>query len=85
LGDGDGSFQAPSPISLGNSSGTFVATGDFNGDGKADLVVATFVDIKVLLGNGDGTFAPPVTYLAGTEPIAIAVGDLNADGCSSDL
>ena len=42
---------------------TAVAAGDFNGDGKPDLVVANFNDntVSVLLGNGDGTFQTPVT------------------------
>jgi FG-GAP-like repeat/FG-GAP repeat len=61
-----------------------VATGDFNRDGKQDLVVAnegTSSDsVSVLLGNGDGTFQPAVSYPAGANPGAIAVGDFNKDG-----
>jgi len=34
----------------------------------------------VLLGNGDGTFKPPVLYSAGDEPVAIATADFNHDG-----
>ncbi|HVI09555.1 MAG TPA: VCBS repeat-containing protein, partial [Candidatus Binatia bacterium] len=56
---------------------------DFNHDGKLDLVVSTCIltdQVSVMLGNGDGTFQPPVNYstkgCAGT-PVA---GDFNADG-----
>ena len=41
--------------------------GDFNGDGKADLAVATLGSVVILLGNGDGTFtaAPNPTAVGG--------------------
>src|SRR5579863_4328736 len=64
------------------SSPFSVATGDFNGDGKLDLVIANFgsYDISVLLGNGDGTFQAAVNYGAGSGPRSIGVGDFNGDG-----
>ena len=37
-------------------------------------------DVSVLLGNGDGTFQPQVTYAVGSDPIAIVAGDFNGDG-----
>lgn len=69
-----------------------VAIADFNKDGHPDLAVANQADgtISILLGNGDGTFAPqtvitipPVTTASGTtnaSPSAIATGDFNNDG-----
>ena len=36
--------------------------------------------MSVLLGNGDGTFQPQVTYAVGSDPIAIVAGDFNGDG-----
>jgi hypothetical protein len=58
------------------------AIGDFNGDGKLDLAIAnaTSNTISVLLGKGDGTFAPKVDYATGNTPQGIAVGDFNGDG-----
>ena len=59
-----------------------VAVGDFNGDGKADLVTANYGvnTVSVLLGNGDGTFQTHVDYGAGNVPYSVAVGDFNGDG-----
>jgi hypothetical protein len=34
----------------------------------------------VFLGNGNGTFQPPITYAAGTSPNSVAVGDFNGNG-----
>src|SRR5437899_3100099 len=57
-----------------------VVVGDFNGDGRPDLAVATDGSVSVLLGNGDGTFPAPLTFAVGTGPSSVAVGDFNGDG-----
>jgi hypothetical protein len=58
-----------------------VATGDFNGDGRLDLVAIDGSDsVGVLLGNGDGTFQAARTFAAGVSPQSVAVADFNADG-----
>ena len=56
--------------------------GDFNGDGRIDLAVVNEDDdtVSVLLGNGDGTFQPQVTYAVGSDPDAIVAGDFTGDG-----
>ena len=54
-------------------------TADLNGDGMIDLAGAG-IDARVRLGNGDGTFRPPVEYPAGGYTQDIAAGDLNGDG-----
>ena len=63
---------------------TAVATGDFNGDGIPDLVVANENDnnVSVMLGNGDGTFQNQKTWSVGDIPESIVVGDFNEDGIS---
>lgn len=57
------------------------ATGDFNHDGKLDLALAEFrgESLSILLGNGDGTFAPRRTYPTGPAPVSVVVGDFNGD------
>ncbi|MEM9176428.1 MAG: FG-GAP-like repeat-containing protein [Myxococcota bacterium] len=65
------------------SSGTeALAQGDFDEDGQVDLVTAngTSNDLSLLLGNGDGSFAPAVSLPAGTRPIDVQVRDLDGDG-----
>jgi hypothetical protein len=83
LGNGDGTFtQATgSPIAFGQNLSAMVV-GDFNGDGKLDLAVtdASANAVLVLLGNGDGTFQPPVAIAVGNQPMAIVLGDFNNDG-----
>jgi hypothetical protein len=82
LGNGDGTFQAARNTSLGAANG--VTIGDFNGDGKVDLVSSSETTgiISVLLGNGDGTFQAARTF--GPTPGGILYGfvvvDFNRDG-----
>jgi hypothetical protein len=81
LGNGDGTFTASQPISLGSYPETFVA-GDFNGDGRLDLVATDDDDndLRVLLGNGNGTFTAGQKLDVGQTPFAITAGDFNGDG-----
>jgi hypothetical protein len=56
-----------------------IATGDFNNDGKPDVVMITDNGFSVALGNGDGTFQAPVTY-ATQLAYSLAVADFDGDG-----
>jgi PKD repeat protein len=83
LGNGNGGFSpAPgSPVSAGNEP-LYLVVGDFNGDGRQDLVSARdSQNVVVLLGNGSGGFSPSAgsPFFAGQSPIAVAVGDFNGD------
>ncbi len=60
-----------------------VATGDVNGDGRPDIIVANRLDNTVSLllndGMGDFSFLPPVTLAVGAAPVDVAVADINND------
>ena len=83
LGNGEGTFRRAINYSLGSGSPEpgAVAVGDFNGDGKLDLVFADSGNgnYSVLLGKGNGTFQPPITS-SGGGGYSVAVGDFNGDG-----
>ncbi|MFL6334774.1 MAG: FG-GAP-like repeat-containing protein [Pyrinomonadaceae bacterium] len=88
LGNGDGTFQPKVTYAHGpgttSSFDSAIVSGDFNGDGNADLAAATTPAdagvVDVLLGNGDGTFRPAVPYVSGRGTKRVAAGDLNGDG-----
>jgi hypothetical protein len=85
LNQGDGGF-AISFAGAGSAPSRSLSAGDWNGDGHPDLAV-TYNDadagLGILLGNGDGTFAPEVFYDVG---VAAGTGmvDLDGDG-TTDL
>jgi hypothetical protein len=90
LGNGDGSFRTPSSYASGGDAARKVVSADVNGDGNADLIVSNgwmnFIvtgdgGVGVLLGKGDGTFAPVQSFDSGFSTLlSSAVADVNGDG-----
>ncbi len=88
LGNGDGTFQPAVTYPSGGIGSVWaagIAVADLIGNGKPDVVVANNCfycggSVTVLLGNGDGTFQPAVSYDSGGQPNAVAVADVNGDG-----
>lgn len=85
LGNGDGTLTLKSTVNLQQETATAALAADFNQDKKIDLVV-TYANASAggalyLAGNGDGTFAAPVSVpLLGQSPSRLALADLNSDG-----
>ncbi|HEX8142038.1 MAG TPA: FG-GAP-like repeat-containing protein, partial [Pyrinomonadaceae bacterium] len=82
------SFNTNSNPSANVIGGANVAVGDFNSDGASDLVVANYNadTFSLLLGEGDGSFAPPQSFPVGVKvfdglshPLNVAVSDFNGD------
>ena len=89
LANGHGGFTYVKSLAVPTATHLqyFRQAGDFNGDGKQDLVlVADDGSIGVALSNGDGTFKAPAATSKPPKPLACgggflgAVGDINGDG-----
>jgi hypothetical protein len=82
LGNGDGTFQAPTNLAVGRFPGG-VVLGDFRGSGNLDIIVENELDgnAEILPGNGNGTFNSGTLISTGGNPLQnILAGDFNLDG-----
>ena len=59
-----------------------ISTGDFNNDGRLDLVTTNqgTDNVTLRLGNADGTFGTAISTPVGDQQRSIAVGDFDDDG-----
>ena len=79
LGNGDGSFSAPSETQVGEST-TSLAVADFNADSVLDLATTDRENsaVFVLPGQGNGTFSTPLSFPAdGANDVATGNFDAN--------
>lgn len=88
LNNGDGTFAEQRQFGVGLRP-VSVTIGDFNGDERLDIVTANsngdsqlngVGDLSLLLGNGDGSFAPQRKYGLGRGTTSVTRGDVNRDG-----
>ncbi len=80
LGNGDGTFRTAKLTSF--DSQTNLVLGDFNSDGKVDVLSVGIISTTLLAGNGDGTFTTlpsvDIPHLLTGGPNSAA--DFNGDG-----
>ncbi|MEG4168643.1 MULTISPECIES: DUF4347 domain-containing protein, partial [unclassified Microcoleus] len=84
LGDGTGNFIAGGNFNAGFAS-VSVAVGKFNADNFLDLAVVNADPVRpsgsvsIFLGTGTGSFGAATNFNVGAIPIAVVVGNFNAD------
>ena len=83
LNNRDGTFQAAKTTPAVSGSDA-IGVGDFNRDGRLDVVTAgqslSGASVNILLGNGDGTFTPGASYPVDNVPVSVVVADFRGTG-----
>ena len=85
FGNGDGTFDQSSKVAFPLEYGTsqyaaYIATSDFNKDGKPDVALNNGATIQIFLGKGDGTFTPKGAYGTIGNAGYLVVQDIDGDG-----
>ncbi len=89
LGNGDGTFQTPTFVSLGGTPAVFpplyLTFADLNGDGMLDiaLINGDGGELQVYLATSATSFAPPASYMTVDGHLnsgGLTAGDLTGDG-----
>ena len=80
IGNGDGTFQAPTTPVYGIYPIEELVLYDFDGDGKLDLVFSQGSTLWVYKGNGNGTFAAQYSQTTNSQLQNLQVVDVDGDG-----
>ena len=79
-GRGDGTFYKREEKKLEKVNITKMVSGDFNNDKNLDIIIGgKDMDLRLIAGNGDGTFLNDVFYGEANNPSILKAEDLNLD------
>ncbi len=78
----NGRFAVPVPFAVGGRMIRALEAADMNGDGRLDIVVASYAQsfVRVALGDGMGGFSVGAPAASGSNPSSLAVADFDGDG-----